>query len=178
MRRAKEAGTSAGELCREFLEWWLRMPGAKLPKRPPADVPNLPESHRTEHPPTVAAVITSPRGILISQRVKGDPPWGFLAGKVEPDESPAEAAVREVREEVGLVVYPAPHELSRRVHPLTGKTVIYLVCTPRGSLDVSVRDTKELLAVKWASMEEAEKLLTDLHEPVREYLRHEMGSEA
>ncbi|MDG4796232.1 hypothetical protein [Micromonospora sp. WMMD1082] len=36
MERAREAGTSAGELCREFLDWWLRKPGAKLPKRPDA----------------------------------------------------------------------------------------------------------------------------------------------
>ncbi|MEU4570744.1 hypothetical protein [Micromonospora sp. NPDC023956] len=34
MEQAKEQGTSAGELCREFLDWWLRKPGAKLPKRP------------------------------------------------------------------------------------------------------------------------------------------------
>lgn len=34
--RAAEQGTSAGELCREFLAWWLREPGAKLPARPGA----------------------------------------------------------------------------------------------------------------------------------------------
>lgn len=37
MAKAKDAGTSAGELCREFLDWWLRKPGAKLPARPPAE---------------------------------------------------------------------------------------------------------------------------------------------
>jgi hypothetical protein len=36
MAQAKEQSTSAGELCREFLDWWLRKPGAKLPKRPDA----------------------------------------------------------------------------------------------------------------------------------------------
>jgi hypothetical protein len=35
--RAGDAGTSAGELCREFLDWWLRKPGAKLPTRPAAE---------------------------------------------------------------------------------------------------------------------------------------------
>lgn len=34
METARENGTSAGELCREFLDWYLRKPGAKLPKRP------------------------------------------------------------------------------------------------------------------------------------------------
>ena len=33
MAKAKEADTSAGELIRDFLGWWLRRPGAKLPKR-------------------------------------------------------------------------------------------------------------------------------------------------
>jgi hypothetical protein len=34
MARTKEHDTSTGEICREFLDWWLRKPGAKLPKRP------------------------------------------------------------------------------------------------------------------------------------------------
>lgn len=37
MSQAKAQDTSAGELCREFLDWWLRKPGAKLPKRPAAE---------------------------------------------------------------------------------------------------------------------------------------------
>lgn len=34
VEQARKEGTSAGELCREFLDWWMRKPGAKLPKRP------------------------------------------------------------------------------------------------------------------------------------------------
>lgn len=34
MTVAKERDTSAGELCRQFLEWYLRRPGVQLPKRP------------------------------------------------------------------------------------------------------------------------------------------------
>lgn len=34
---ARKQDTSAGELCREFLDWYLRKPGAKLPQRPPAE---------------------------------------------------------------------------------------------------------------------------------------------
>jgi hypothetical protein len=33
--RAKAQGKSMSELIREFLDWWLRTPGAKLPARPP-----------------------------------------------------------------------------------------------------------------------------------------------
>ncbi len=33
-RKAREQGLTMSELLRQFLEWWLRTPGAKLPKRP------------------------------------------------------------------------------------------------------------------------------------------------
>lgn len=35
--KAREQGKSMSELLREFLDWWLRRPGAKLPPRPAAD---------------------------------------------------------------------------------------------------------------------------------------------
>lgn len=31
---ARANGTSVGEVVRDFLDWWLRTPGAKMPKRP------------------------------------------------------------------------------------------------------------------------------------------------
>lgn len=34
--KAKAQGKSMSELIRDFLNWWLRRPGAKLPARPPA----------------------------------------------------------------------------------------------------------------------------------------------
>lgn len=36
-QRAREQGLSMSELIRQFLDWWLRVPGAKLPKRPDLD---------------------------------------------------------------------------------------------------------------------------------------------
>ena len=35
--KAREQGKSMSELVRELLDWWLRTPGAKLPKRPTVD---------------------------------------------------------------------------------------------------------------------------------------------
>lgn len=35
--KAREQGKSMSELIREFLDWWLRTPGAKLPTRPRVD---------------------------------------------------------------------------------------------------------------------------------------------
>lgn len=47
--------------------------------------------------------------------------------KVEPGETPADAAVREAFEEAGLIV-SAPAEIGWRVHPRTSRTVVYAEC--------------------------------------------------
>jgi hypothetical protein len=36
-KKAAEQGKSMSDLFREFLDWWLRTPGAKLPTRPSPD---------------------------------------------------------------------------------------------------------------------------------------------
>src|SRR5258708_4094945 len=45
-------------------------------------------------PPGVAPTAPPPRGARASRRNAGRPPWGFIAGKIEPGESAADAAVR------------------------------------------------------------------------------------
>jgi putative (di)nucleoside polyphosphate hydrolase len=53
--------------------------------------------------PNVAALITDPSGrLLICERWNIPGAWQFPQGGVDPGESPREALVREVREEVGL----------------------------------------------------------------------------
>jgi 8-oxo-dGTP pyrophosphatase MutT (NUDIX family) len=47
----------------------------------------------------------------------------FPGGKIEPDETPAEAAVREVAEEAGLEIRQGG-EIGRRTHPATGRITI------------------------------------------------------
>jgi 8-oxo-dGTP pyrophosphatase MutT (NUDIX family) len=57
--------------------------------------------------PAAAACIRDEGGrILLLQRGDGDDLWGFPGGGIEPGERAAEAAVREVREEIGLEVEP------------------------------------------------------------------------
>lgn len=53
----------------------------------------------------VAAVVRDGDRLLLTQRPPGGPlglQWEFPGGKIEPDESPEHALVREVREELGV----------------------------------------------------------------------------
>ena len=56
--------------------------------------------------PGVAAVVRDAEGRVLFMRRADDGRWGLPAGAVDPGESPAEAVVREVREETGLTVRP------------------------------------------------------------------------
>lgn len=131
------------------------------------------------HPPVVLALVTSGKGVLLSRRREGPIKWGFISGKINPGESPAEAAVREVAEETGLAVRAAEREISRRVHPVNGHTMIYLACEPVAGIDVEVLDTEELAEVRWATLAEALTLLGDgLFEPARRHLVQTLGPAA
>jgi mutator protein MutT len=55
--------------------------------------------------PCVAAIIKKEGRILMQQRAD-DGRWGMPGGAIDPGESPAQAIVREVYEEVGLKVRP------------------------------------------------------------------------
>jgi 8-oxo-dGTP pyrophosphatase MutT (NUDIX family) len=58
----------------------------------------LSEQPTTPEPqPVVAVIVTSEHGVLIGKCHDGKPPWTFIAGEIEPGESPADAAVREVK---------------------------------------------------------------------------------
>jgi|SRR5690606_20951802 len=121
--------------------------------------------------PIVLAIVTCERGVLIGKRRDGRPPWTFIGGEVEPMETPAEAAVREVAEEAELrVIASAAGPIGQRVHPKTGRTMIYVPCAPIGSATVAVGDEEELEEVRWVSEATAEDLLPGLWEPVLVHL--------
>lgn len=141
----------------------------------PQEGESVPEADRPEPQPVVAAIVTSSQGVLVGKRNDGKPPWTFIAGEIEPGESPTDAAIREVKEEAGLVVRAAEREIGRRVHPRTGRTMIYLACSPVGKTDVFVGDDDELAEVRWVSFSEAETLLPGLYGPVRTHLARELG---
>jgi len=54
----------------------------------------------------VAVIVTSAERVLVGRRRDGMPRWTFPGGGIEPGETAQEAAVREVREETGLLVRP------------------------------------------------------------------------
>jgi 8-oxo-dGTP pyrophosphatase MutT (NUDIX family) len=131
----------------------------------------VPEPAATpEHQPVVAAIVTSHLGVLAGRRNDGKPPWGFITGEIEPGENQVDAAIREVKEETGLEVRAGHHEIGRRVHPKTGRTMIYLACSPVAGTDVFVGDPEELAEVRWLSLAEVDTLLRGVFEPVREHL--------
>lgn len=133
-----------------------------IPVREPATTP--------EHQPVVAAIVTSALGVLAGKRNDGKPPWTFIAGEIEPGESQVDAAVREVKEETGLLVRAGGHEIGRRVHPKTGRTMIYLACSPTHGTEVFVGDEEELAEVRWLSLADVDQLMPGVFEPVREHL--------
>lgn len=56
--------------------------------------------------PGVAAVVRDGDGHVLMIHRSDDGRWGLPAGAIDPGESPADAVVREVREETGLMVTP------------------------------------------------------------------------
>jgi 8-oxo-dGTP diphosphatase len=77
----------------------------------------------------VAAVIERGECILIAQRKQGGAhplKWEFPGGKVEPDELPEAALVRELEEELAIRAYIGP-EIMRYEYRYPGATPILLI---------------------------------------------------
>jgi 8-oxo-dGTP diphosphatase len=141
-----------------------------LQSRP--DEPEEESSTMPEPQPVVVAIVSSHLGVLAARRRDGKPPVTFISGEIEPGESPADAAVREVKEETGLVI-KAGRIIGRRVHPDTGRSLTYMAAWPAtADTDVAVVDEDELAEVRWMSFTEVTGLMgKNLFEPVRKHLR-------
>ncbi|CAL9496310.1 RNA pyrophosphohydrolase [Streptomyces sp. enrichment culture] len=125
-----------------------------------------------EERPGVAAAIVVHEGrvLLVRRRVsEGRLSWQFPAGKVEPGESREDAAVREAREETGLVVKPV-QLLGERFHPDTGRLMSYTACELLGG-NAHVADADGLAEVAWAAHAEIPQYVPyGLFAPVQEHL--------
>ena len=76
----------------------------------------------------VAAVLEREGKILVGQRMPDQShplKWEFPGGKVEPGETPAQAVVRELEEELGVVV-TGSQEIARYEYTYPGKNPIEL----------------------------------------------------
>lgn len=104
-----------------------------------------------ERPPIASAIVThNGKVLLVRRRVKeGNLSWQFPGGEIERGESAGHAAVREVREETGLTVAEST-TLGERVHPNTGRKMVYVVCHVVAG-DARVIDDEELDDLTWAT---------------------------
>ncbi|YCK39702.1 NUDIX hydrolase [Actinomadura sp. ATCC 39365] len=125
-----------------------------------------------ERAAVAAAIIVSGGRVLLARRraAEGAFLWTFPAGKVEPGEMPAQAAVRETREEVGLIV-SAVETLGERPHPHTGRRMIYVVCEVLAG-EAFVADADELAEVEWCDRARVAELVPfPFFPPVEDYLQ-------
>ena len=123
------------------------------------------------------AIVTSRLGVLVARRHDGKPPWTFIADEIEPGESPAEAAVREVKEETGLRIRTTG-VIGRRVHPQTGREMVYLAARPTHGTEALVGDEQELAEVRWVDLAQADELMGGtIFEPVRGYLQRTLTAQ-
>lgn len=116
---------------------------------------------------------------MVRRRLRdAGPEWTGPSGNVEPGEMPEEAAVREVKEEVGLTV-EVVRRLGERVHPATGRHLIYLVCRVVAG-EPTVVGHEEVAAVEWCDLhtvlERWAGLKDGIYAAVREYLEQALGA--
>jgi 8-oxo-dGTP diphosphatase len=124
-----------------------------------------------ERPPIAAAIIVQDGRVLMTRRrfSEGSLVWGFPTGEVEPGESPEQAAVREVREEVGLQV-AVERRLGERDHPATGRHMVYIACRVQSG-SAELVDHEELAEAAWCTLEELlERVPSGIFQPVLEHL--------
>lgn len=121
-------------------------------------------------PAIAAAVISQDGRVLLGRRAvtEGSLSWQFPAGAVEDGETAEDAAVRETAEEVGLVVV-ATERLGERVHPATGRTMIYVACRVVDGIARVADD--ELAEVAWCDLADLPRYVPHgVYPPVQEHL--------
>lgn len=122
-------------------------------------------------PAISAAVIVRDGRVLLVRRRKteGALIWQFPAGQVEAGESDEDAAVRETFEETGVCV-AARRVLGSRVHPNTGRDMVYVACDLLAG-EPFIGDADELDAVEFAPLADIRDYVPyPFYEPVQEHL--------
>ncbi len=113
-----------------------------------------------------SALILHGDKILFVRSARTQRYWAFPGGRSEPGESSAEAAVREVKEEVGLSV-TLTRELGKYVVEASGFEITCFAAEA-ATLDLKL-DAEEILEARWCTIEEGLQL--DLVSTVRDALK-------
>jgi 8-oxo-dGTP diphosphatase len=128
------------------------------------------QSPAARAPIAASIIVSNGRVLMVRRRVReGELSWQFPAGEVEPGESPDDAAVREAREETGLIVR-ATKRIGERVHPATGRAMVYVACDVTAGTPY-VGDEEELAEVAWCDRATLTSYVPyPFYGPVQEYL--------
>ena len=118
-----------------------------------------------------AAVVWDGARLLMTQRAAGGAlglMWEFPGGKIERDETPEQAIVREVREELGVSATPLEplHSVAHDYAHGTRVEIVFVSCT-LDSLTFTLSD--EVNAARW--LPPAEIDLSGVLEADRDFLR-------
>jgi 8-oxo-dGTP diphosphatase len=103
-----------------------------------------------------AAVIVEGGKVLLTQRKRGahlEGSWEFPGGKVEPDEDPKDALVRELAEEIGVnAVVGDIVEVTFHRYPT--KSVLLLFYAARIAPDSPAPEAIDVAALRWAAVDD------------------------
>jgi 8-oxo-dGTP diphosphatase len=127
----------------------------------------------------VAYIVENGRLLMLRRRRRlGTLEWAGPSGEIEAGETAEEAAVREVREELGLDVV-VERRLGEHVHPSTDRHLVYCVCRVVSGTP-EVIDHEEIAAMQWCELpvvlEHWAGLKGGIFPPVREYLERSLIS--
>ncbi|GAB1639633.1 NUDIX domain-containing protein [Krasilnikovia sp. MM14-A1259] len=112
-------------------------------------------------------LLTDPAGRVLLVEPQYKPYWEVPGGCVEADESPHAAAVRELKEELGLPVQPGRVLVTDWVPPRPDRTEGLMivfdggVLTPEQTVDIRL-PADELRSWAWCTAQEAETRLSEL----------------
>jgi putative (di)nucleoside polyphosphate hydrolase len=136
--------------------------------------------------PNVAAIIVPPeypesRKIFIAERSDISGVWQFPQGGIDKGESPEEALIREIEEEIGTkkveivaeypdwLTYDFPEHIARKMQPYAGQTQRYYLVRLKNKAKIDL-DTKhpEFIDYKFIDIDELYDYVAHFKKPIYE----------